>query len=201
MKLVISNPKTGKSFQTEIGATQEKTLYGLKVKEKVKGDSIGMAGYEFQITGGSDKQGFPMRPEFHGTARKSLLLLGGPGYRTKKRGEKKRKSVRGNTIAADIAQLNVKVLKEGDKKLEDLVGKKEGKTEGKKPEEKKEVKAPEKKEEAKPEVKKEEAKPKVEEAPKEEKAPEKKEEAKTEDKKEETKPEVKEEAPKEGEKT
>lgn len=166
MKIVVSNPKTGKSYQKELEDNQTKAMFGKKIGETVKGDNVGIGGYEFELTGGSDKQGFPMRVDFHGTARKRLLLSAGPGYKVKRKGERRRKSIRGNTVAEDIAQVNLKVTKTGKDKLEKLFGKAEGKKE----------------EPAKEEKPKEE--PKKEEKPKEEKA-EKKEKPKAEEKKEE----------------
>ncbi len=159
MKIVISNPENGKSYQKELEATQAKTLYGKKLKETVKGDTIGMTGYELVITGGSDKQGFPMRADMHGTNRKKLLLTGGTGYKPKERGIRKRKSVRGNTVSEEIAQINFKVVKTGKDGLDKILGKVEDKP-----------KAEEKKEE----------KPKAEEKPKEEKTEEKPKEEKKE---------------------
>lgn len=159
MKIVVSNPEDGKSYQKEIEGAQAKTLYGKKLGDTVKGDSVGLTGYELVLTGGSDKQGFPMRVDFHGTMRKKLLLTSGTGYRAKKKGERQRKSIRGNTIAEDIAQINLKVEKPGKDKLDKLFGKTEDKPKEEKPaaEKPKEEKAKEepKKEEAKGEEKKE----------------------------------------------
>jgi len=207
-KLVVSDPKTRKTYQKEV-PQKESGLLNRKIGDKVKGDFLGLSGYELEITGGSDKQGFPMRPDIQGIARKRALLTGGPGFHPKRRGERRRKSVRGNTISPEIVQVNTKIVKYGTKKLEQIFGKKEKKPEEKAKEEAKpEAKKPEeKKEEAKkeepavkPEPKKEEQK--SEEKPAEEKKepeksaePEKegKKEAgeKQEPKKEETKPEEK----------
>jgi len=150
MKIVVSNPEDGKSYQKELENTQAKVLFGKKVKETVKGDAIGLTGYELIITGGSDKQGFPMRADLHGTARKKLLLTGGTGYKPKEKGIRKRKSVRGNTVSEDIAQLNLKVSKKGKDNLDKAFGKAEAPAE-----EKKEEKPAEKKPEPKNEEKKE----------------------------------------------
>jgi len=171
MKIVVSNPADGKSYQKELETNQDKVLYGKKIGEAVKGDSIGVSGYEFELTGGSDKQGFPMRVDFHGTSRKRLLLSSGPGYKATRKGERRRKSIRGNTVAEDIAQVNLKITKAGKDPLEKLFGKDD--KAGEKTEEKKEEKKPEAKPEEKKEAPKEE--PKKEEAPKAEKPEEKKE--------------------------
>ncbi len=196
-KLVVSDPKTKKTYQKEV-SQKESGLLNRKIRDKVKGDFLGLSGYELEITGGSDKQGFPMRPNLQGVARKRVLLTGGPGFHPKTKGERRRKSVRGNTISPDIVQVNAKIVKYGAKKLEQIFGKKEEKPEeAKKEEAKPEGKAEEKPEGAKPEEKKEETKEEkpaekpAEEAKPEEKPaePEKKEEAPKEEPKEEKKPE------------
>jgi len=161
-KLVISNPKIGKTIQREVKEGDANSFIGLKIGAVVKGESIGLTGYELEITGGSDYCGFPMRKDLAGTRRKGILIIKGIGLRKSKKGMKKRKTVSGNTIHAKTAQINLKITKEGKERLF------EAKKEGEAKEEKKEVT-----EEKKPEIKKEEAKPKEEtkkeEKPKEEK--------------------------------
>ncbi len=127
MKLVVADPETGKTYQKELDKNQEKILYGYKIGDRIKGDQLGLVGYELVITGGSDKDGFPMRSDLHGTTRKRVLLSKGPGFHPRRKGERRRKTVRGNTIAEDIAQVNAKVVKKGEKPLEALMGKEEKK--------------------------------------------------------------------------
>lgn len=195
-KVVVSDPKTRKGYQKEVEEAGS-GLVGKKIGEKVSGDFLGLSGYELEITGGSDKQGFPMRMDVDGIGRKRALLSGGVGFHPKIKGQRKRRSVRGNTISAQISQINVKVVKYGPKKIEELLG-------AKKKEEKKELTEDEKREKRAAEVakitdqikeggEKEESKPeakateegskekpneetKTEEKPKEEKPAEKKEE-------------------------
>tara|TARA_Y100000310_G_scaffold308410_1_gene351479 strand:+ start:344 stop:880 length:537 start_codon:yes stop_codon:yes gene_type:complete len=172
-KLTISD-KTGKSYQTIVNDPDSKTFIGKKIGDKVNGEVVNLTGYEFLITGGSDSSGFPMRKDVRGSGRKKILAVSGVGIKTKKKGTKQRKTVCGNTIHADISQINLQVVKEGSKKLADaFVGKgKEG-----------EEKAPEKEEAAKEEKTEEKPAEKKEEAPKEEeKKPEQKEEPKKEEK-------------------
>lgn len=120
-KLVISDPKTRKAYQKEIdqGASG---LGQKRIGDKVKGDSFGLVGYELQVTGGSDKQGFPMRKDIEGMARKKVLLSVGTGFRTKIRGKRKRKSIRGNTVSSNISQVNLKITGYGSKPVEQLLG-------------------------------------------------------------------------------
>ncbi len=128
-KFVVSDPKTRRAWQIERTA---EFLYGKKIGDKFDGSLIGLPGYILEITGGTDKDGFPMRSDLEGTVRKRLLLSSGPGYKPEKRGIRKRKMVRGNVIAEDIAQINCKVIAYGDKPLEELIGKKEESGEEKK---------------------------------------------------------------------
>jgi len=170
-KIVVSTPQ-GKSYQIEKDVP---TFIGMKISQTFDGSLIGLNGYTLKITGGSDKEGFPMRRDLQGTQRKKILTIGGVGYRQKNKGVKRRKSVRGNRISEDIVQVNVKIEEQdkGAKKIEELLGvekksedKEAPKSEGEKPVE-----------EQKPESKKEESKP---EADKEEKPAEKKKESKKE---------------------
>lgn len=177
-KLSIADPKSGKAYQIEAKNQAAQGFIGMNLGESVKGEAFDMPGYEFQITGGSDFCGFPMRRGILGV-RKKITLLGGVGFKAKKteKGIKRRKTVCGHKINDNIVQLNLKVTKEGGKKLADMFGKKEEgkevpkKEEAKPKEEKKPEVKEEKKEEKQPEKKTEE-KPKVEEEPKEEKKPE-----------------------------
>ncbi len=121
MRAIIGT-KSGKSYQVTLTEEQAAQLVGLKIGDKVKGELIGLAGYELEITGGTDRDGFPMRADLPGTVRKRLLVSGGTGYNPKEKGLRRRKMVRGNTVDTDIAQLNLKVIKEGKKKIEELLG-------------------------------------------------------------------------------
>ena len=120
--------------------------------EIIQGDFLGLEGYELVITGGSDKDGFPMRKDVEGIVRKKIITSGGVGFDPQVNGLRRRKMIRGNTIAADVAQINCKVSKKGAKLLDEILGKKEA-TEAKPNESpKEEVK------EANPETKHEEEK-------------------------------------------
>ena len=118
IKFVIGDPKEKKSYQK----VSENTLIGRKLGEKISGDLIGIPGYEFEIRGGSDRAGFPMRSDIQGTQLKKALLTKSVGYQ-KGNGEiKKRKTVRGNTVSEDTSQVNVKIIKYGSKNLVDILG-------------------------------------------------------------------------------
>jgi len=89
----------------------------------VDGDSLGeqFAGYKFRISGGNDKQGFCMTQGVLTSSRVRLLLKNGStGYRQRRTGEMKRKSVRGCIVAPDLAVLNLVVVNRGSADIEGI---------------------------------------------------------------------------------
>ncbi|MBW2973600.1 30S ribosomal protein S6e [Candidatus Woesearchaeota archaeon] len=165
---VVIGTKDGKCVQKEVSEEDSKNLMGKKIGEAIKGEILGLTGYEFEITGGTDYAGFPMRKDIAGMGRKRILAVSGIGLKKKAKGIRKRKTVCGNTIHAKISQINLKVLKEGKEKL--AAAPKEGEAPKEAPkEEKKEVPK-----EAPKEEKKEAPKETPKETPKEEAKPEEK---------------------------
>ncbi|OGM01407.1 hypothetical protein A3K72_03860 [Candidatus Woesearchaeota archaeon RBG_13_36_6] len=144
-KLVLGL-KNGKSVQRVLKEPEANSLLGMKIGDKVSGDKIGLAGYELEISGGSDYCGFPMRKDLSGTGRKKVMITRGVGMREKGKGLRKRKTMTGNTIHARISQINLKVLKEGKAKLVE-----ESSEEKEKPEEKPKKEATKKEEKPKEE--------------------------------------------------
>ena len=120
-KIVISDPKARKAYQKELDQGQA-GLLGKKIGEKFSGNHLGLAGFELEITGGSDKEGFPMRRDVEGPGRKKILLSHGSGFHPVSRGRRKRKSIRGNTISPSVSQINVKIISYGQKSVEELLG-------------------------------------------------------------------------------
>lgn len=110
-KLVVSDPKTGKSEAEEVKDAGAQLLVGRKIGEVIDGTTIGLAG-KIMITGGSDKAGFPMRHDVLGGGKNYVLLTAGVGFRTKEEGVKKRRLVRGNTITEEVYQVNAKKVEE-----------------------------------------------------------------------------------------
>ncbi len=157
-KLNIGDPKSKKTLKKDVKDAEAEVFLGKKIGDKVKGDSFGLSGYEFEVTGGSDYAGFPMRKDVLGTARKKILIVSGTGIRKNVDGRKLRRNIAGNTIHSRTAQINLKVLKQGKTPLFEEEKAAEAKEEKPKAEEKKEEKAP-KPEEKKEEKPKEEAKP------------------------------------------
>jgi small subunit ribosomal protein S6e len=126
-RAVISDPKDGKSYQAPVAGHHANSLIGKKIGDVVDGIFVGLPGYKLEITGGSDKDGFPMRKDLPGPRRKKLLISKSIGFNSKKGGLRRRKTVRGNTIAPDSLQINMKVMQHGMKPISELIKKEEKK--------------------------------------------------------------------------
>ncbi len=144
MKLVINDAKAGKSYQKEIPKEKEALIYGKKIGDQVDGAFIAeMPSYKLEIRGGSDKDGFPMRPDVPGQRRTRLVLSQPPGIKVERKGFKKMKMVAGNAVSPSIHQLSLKIIEYGPKQPEELGLKltpKEQKPKEEKPAEKKKKK-------------------------------------------------------------
>ena len=127
LKIVIGN-KDGKSYQKLV---EDKSHFiERKIGDKINGELFGLTGYEFLITGGSDNCGFPMRSGIDIAGKKKILAKGGVGVKSKGKGIFIRKTVSGSIINDQTTQVNLKVLTEGKKKLEEVFGKKENESTG-----------------------------------------------------------------------
>nr|BAN66252.1 40S ribosomal protein S6, putative [Babesia bovis] len=124
MKLNLANPFTNMQRTMEID--DEKKLlpfYEKRMGTEVPGDSLGeeFKGYVFKISGGNDKQGFPMMQGVLTTSRVRLLLRKGMKcYRPRRTGEMRRKSVRGCIASPDLSILNLVVVKRGPQDIPGL---------------------------------------------------------------------------------
>jgi len=120
-KLNISggNEGPGKGLSKLIEIDEKKFRFeGMKIGDIIKGGLIGFANYEFEITGGSDSSGFPMRKGVHGPVKKKILVSKRAiGYKPQRKGEKRRKMVRGNEITHDMTLINLKIVKYGEAEL------------------------------------------------------------------------------------
>jgi len=118
MKLNISFPSNGSQKLIDIDDERKLRIFmDKKMGAEVPGDSVGdeFKGYIFKITGGNDKQGFPMKQGvLHPTRVRLLLSDGHSCYRPRRTGERKRKSVRGCIVGMDLSVLALSIVKTGD---------------------------------------------------------------------------------------
>ncbi len=122
-KLVIS--EGANSHQVEVEAAESKKLVGLKIGDEFDASLVGLTGYKLKLTGGSDKNGFPMKKDVDGPRRMKSLLSNGIGFKPKRDGQRRRKTVRGNTISDDIVQINTIIAEKGSKTIAELLNKEE----------------------------------------------------------------------------
>ncbi|MET1160728.1 MAG: 30S ribosomal protein S6e [Thermoprotei archaeon] len=101
-----------RAWQIRISDERAKAFIGLKIGDRIDGSIVGLKNVKLEIRGGSDNSGFPMRPDIPGGVKKRVLLSGSPGFHPREKGERRRKTVRGNTITEDIVQINTKIVYE-----------------------------------------------------------------------------------------
>jgi small subunit ribosomal protein S6e len=121
-RVVISDPQSGKAYQVEAKDAAANKFLGRKIGDVVDGDAVGMPGYTIEITGGSDREGFPLRKDLPGSKRRKILIASGTGYHPSEKGRRKRKSVHGHDISADVGQINAKIRERGTKSVDELLG-------------------------------------------------------------------------------
>merc|ERR1719223_609527 len=98
-------------------------FFDKRMAAEVPGDSLGDEFKDtiWKITGGNDKQGFPMKQGVLVNHRVRLLLKKGMScYRERRNGCRKRKSVRGCIVGPDLATLSMVVVKKGAEELPGL---------------------------------------------------------------------------------
>jgi small subunit ribosomal protein S6e len=124
MKLNISYPATGMQKLIDIEDDNKlRNLYDKRISHEVDGDFLGdeFKGYRFRISGGNDKQGFCMKQGVLTTDRVRLLSKKGYScYRPRRKGERKRKSVRGCIVSAELSVVNLVILKKGETEIPGL---------------------------------------------------------------------------------
>lgn len=126
-RAVINDTKDGKSYQTPVSGHHANSLIGKRIGDVIDGIFVGLPGYKLTITGGSDKDGFPLRKDLPGPRRKKLLVSKSIGFRAKEGGLRRKKNFRGNTVSPDTVQVNLKVTQHGAKPVAELIKKEEKK--------------------------------------------------------------------------
>ena len=124
MKINVAYPATGcqKTFEVD-DEKKLRVFYEKRMAQEVEADSLGdeWKGYILRITGGNDKQGFPMKQGVLTNGRVRLLLSKGHScYRPRRDGERKRKSVRGCIVDANLSALACIIVKKGEQDIPGL---------------------------------------------------------------------------------
>lgn len=145
-KANIADPRSGKTYQTVVSGHHANSLIGKVIGDEFDGIFVGLPGYKLVLTGGSDKQGFPMRKDLLGTQRKMILVSRSTGFQAKLKqkkrkpvntkpgrermmeGVRRRKAFRGNTISPEIIQINMRITSYGPKEIGEMLKIKEEQT-------------------------------------------------------------------------
>ncbi len=119
-KLVIS--EAAKSYARAVGDPQSAGFLGKRIGETVGGELIGLGGYTLKITGGTDRSGFPLRPDIPGARQIRVLVGEGLGFHAPRRGVRKRRTFRGSAVSEETVQINLTVEQKGSQPLSELLG-------------------------------------------------------------------------------
>ena len=115
----------GRTWKAE---AENEELIRMKIGDKISGEMVSpeLDGYQLEITGTSDISGFPGIKGENGPQLRGLLLTRyDKGMRqTKPEGLRLKKNVRGEEISEKTSQINLKVIKEGAKKFDEVCPKK-----------------------------------------------------------------------------
>ena len=109
-KIVLSDPETGTSQIVELEGSRAVPLVGRHLGEIIDGAAFGLGGHKLKITGGSDTDGFPMRPDIQGGVKTRVILSKGVGIHPTVEGQRRRKTLRGRVITEEILQVNMKIV-------------------------------------------------------------------------------------------
>jgi small subunit ribosomal protein S6e len=124
MKLNVAFPATSCQKLFEINDEHKlRMFYDKRIGAELEADPLGeeWKGYIFRITGGNDKQGFPMKQGVLSNGRVRLLMSKGHScYRPRRQGEKKRKSVRGCIVDSNLSVLSLIVVRKGEQEIPGL---------------------------------------------------------------------------------
>lgn len=119
-KLVIS--EAAKSYARAVGDPQSAGFLGKHIGESVGGELLGLTGYTLRITGGTDKSGFPLRPDIPGARQTRVLVGDGFGFHAPREGARKRRTFRGSAVSEETVQINLAVEQKGPRPLSELLG-------------------------------------------------------------------------------
>ena len=109
-KVIVSDPLAGTSKVVELEESRATPFIGRKIGETLDGAVVDLPSHKVQVLGGSDKDGVPMRSNVHGGVRRAIVLSGGAGFKSTRKGGRKRKTVRGDIVTDEIVQINIKIV-------------------------------------------------------------------------------------------
>lgn len=126
MAFKINIALKGKTYK---GESDTEFLIGKKIGEQFDGEELlpEFKGYVLEIRGTSDISGIPGFKGLEGTYYHRRLLTYGQGMKNRERGLRTRKTNRGEEISSKTIQVNLFVVKEGEKSFAQMTKKEEKK--------------------------------------------------------------------------
>ena len=121
-RVTVSDRNTGSAHQIEISGSQANKFADKSIKNTIGEDTVGLPRYTLKITGGTDKDGFPMRSGLPGPRRRKILIVGGVGFKSPVDGMRRRKTIKNKKISTEIGQINTAVEEYGNKSIGLLLG-------------------------------------------------------------------------------
>ena len=127
MKLNIAYPVTG--YQKLIDIDDDRKLRPFtekRIAQEIDASCLGneWKGHTLRLTGGNDKQGFPMMQAVLTTQRVRLLLdKRHKCFRPRRKGERRRKSVRGCIVDGNLSVLSCVITRRGEQDIDGLTNK------------------------------------------------------------------------------
>ena len=109
-QLIVSDPKSRTSRAAAVEGTKAQALLGKSIGEEVDGKLLGVGNVRLKITGGTDRDGVPMRVDIQGSPKKRAIVAGGVGFKPLHEGERRRKLLRGRMIGEETLQVNSVVV-------------------------------------------------------------------------------------------
>src|SRR5438105_15954590 len=103
-QLIVSDPVSKTSKAATIEGAKAQALLGKSIGDEVDGKLLGIGNMKLKITGGTDKDGIPMRIDIEGGAKKRAIITGGEGFKTLARGDGRRMLVRGSVSTEHTLQ-------------------------------------------------------------------------------------------------
>jgi len=94
-----------------------------RISQEVDAGCLGdeWKGYVVRVSGGNDKQGFPMKQGILTNNRVRLLMRRGTScYRERRSGERRRKSVKGCVVDSNLSVLALTIVKKGEQEIDGL---------------------------------------------------------------------------------
>jgi len=127
MKINVAYPAGGGQKLIQFDNDQQlRVFFEKRIGAEVPVDSLGpeWKGYVMRITGGADKEGFPMKQGVLTPGRVRLLLNERSGcFHALRKGERRRKSVRGCIVDQNLSVINLIITKKGDSEIPGLTDK------------------------------------------------------------------------------